>query len=1778
MSLSREFATACRSDLEKIDDLLNRVGRDLESLRAALPVDMPTLGEQLREVESKAVDLRERVKAAAFGLGEASAPEWTDRAGLDLLIADLAGRLSERELEQPRRRLQQLAVDLERGRVLNRRTGTVSAALDPLRACARDEVGRAIEKVPPPSLPGPIDGEPWLAWAWQQGGDALSKLLESLRARLPALAQLIEEVDAVQWHCPSADTTPPATPPPVVEASSSDPADSLPDQHAVLEVTLEPAPPAAVAANTPPEAPPPVPVVTAVVPAPPPIELPPFPEHLRDFRAFSRAWWLSPAQRCEPAPWAQPEFGARLADASAAVLQPQRLAQLWLSCRAAEAIGLEPPVGSRDVSLLADLLERPGSAAAGADADRPDRLRRALGELQLASPDQLAARQTYYRLPTFLEAVRPLREQPLPMSEVGELIELVDLHDAALRTCVEGLLQLGATGVPAVDHLRSKFGAARQQTADELKAALEKARKEFHEQVRRLWSAAGGRIQRTHCRQAWDQFIAKEQELFKRLYPVEHGGQPEWDPDELAARIRDVLQVHRRVAEKGRAKYEDRHTMDRAAEGIAESARTVNAAMRDLRAARATRPEEGTDVVRLIECARKLEASGPLPRPDEELLRQALLRLLAPPTSNPDPLLITEDDVRRHPDLLALLPWRGKEAFEPVSVEETTEPLRATAVWLGTSNPLPEEGGSFLERCVRWARDRERIDLLARLADGLPAKERAAVQKLRTEALYRLTDAGQLRAVWRQLDSLASSQLDLVASVLDEVKRLASEQEECDAPPQLVECWMGKVAEHAARVRDLVVEGYRQEAQALKDGRGPDVLRRLEQGLYAEAVAQLRGRPPERMAIGLRETCWRTQAQKDLRDPPGELARLRASSHLIQTAVQEWRQPGRRYQKLKTEFARMVFVPSGLFYQGNNPFDRFVLPCQEVRRYFASGQLNPCFLPQVGSFQSVVLLSPPVPPDDSAFVQRALSLTSGDRDLHVVLAPRVQAPTRDSLLREFRKRGTAAAVLDDLDFCRLLNVGGRQINMVLGLLEIALEQQRWAARSPFKAPEGLAVAMETYVGRREQARQLSREGTFSRLFSGRKLGKTALLQFIEQTENGKQLPSGLTLRVLYVPVVGISNEAGLVDRVVRTVRERLGFEQGRSLAASTPDELVRFLERFIQQRLQESLLIVLDEADEFVLAQLGEYQRRGTACLSFRMRSEVQAHLDANRLPRVRFVFAGYQATQRSEGAWANWGDVLWLDPLTADDATALIAGPLARLGIDATEQASAIAFRCGYQPAVLLRFGEVLLQQLEKTVGYREGVKVTAEHVAETFRQQTVQDEIRNVVRNNFDRNPFGRAVFFALVLEFARLSPGHGLERAADLVLDRLRRHADGPASEDLFRDDDRRNQVLHRIAEELEDFCRRKLLSDQDREGGKVYRLLFPHHLPVLLAGNPEDEIRQALDGLGQSDNREDHSLLPRRVREDLRAFISQRPEPGMEVRAVVVASHWSEAVSHEGGGVPAQIGIDPLAHAPAARLRANLLAREQLAVLDASADGLDRVLSERPAGLPPPLVTGGADLLRHVLGRARSHAEFYEIAGLGRLGLGVVRWWFQRVRGLNFPAPSDLEWLYRLTSGIPLLVRELDLLLVPPNAGQGGINVTPREVEEARGRMAEAIPRVARELRPGGPPARCLVQREIDLLRMLHIASEADQFNPDANSSEALTDAWELLYAEHFRQVYPDRPVPPPLDVMADADVVEVILRLGLAPTHSQSSEQTPRLGPLPREDALIGLLKNLGDRP
>ncbi len=1501
----------------------------------------------------------------------------------------------------------------------------------------------------------------------------------------------------------------------------------------------------------------------------------PFPKHLAEYDRFREASWVDPSGRCSPVPWRdeRSSFGERLQEAMGKELKARQLPLLWIYATAAEQLKLSPLVASRDVQALADIMTAPQSSATGLDDQRGEELRHSGSELSIEPTPA-------WRVRIFLESVRP-SPTSLPLlqdEQLADLVELAGFESVALKDLVLGLLKLGRRGLNPIARLRAARDASIAESPADLNRKLTEERNSFHEEIIRLWNAAGGKIEQTHCREAWSEFIEEISPTLTTLFPISKSGKEDWDVAAFQKSISKFKQQHAKIANARGVKFSDRSKMNRAAEKIMDRASTVNDLMRRFQEAQSVRAETSSVQAPLVQ-AQELLNSAPLRRDDEELCRLALRAHLANDLApQEDHLALTSQQIIERPDLLSVLgtldagTLDGSLSRRAVRVDAITDGLRAAAILLAppfSSFETTTEAKPMAQlRAALFRKDR--LDLLGRLSVSLSPEEQSRVHRARGDAIEQVHKLiGELQQEWHALDELAVPLAKDILAISNEASQLANDSSMAPPQPALLGAWLEQVLNEARRATRTTVDFYRIKAP---EPRRDEVLLALEQRRFSEALLLLHV-TSERSADSVRETAWRRQARERFRDPMQQL--LSTTGKGGADLVDAWKLGVKGHsfiqstdRKLRTAFAQFVFPNelNELYDRGsNNPSD-YQMPCAELRKWLAKSQLNPSFIPQLARIRNVVILTPMVPPTDAAFVQQAATIASKhEGSLAVLLAPRLTSETREVTLREFRKRKTSAALIDDLDLCRLLNPGGRQPNPVIGLLEIALEQQQWTSLSPFSAQDGQHVQMEMYVGRRQEAKRLSETPTYSRLFSGRKLGKSALLKFIQETADYRLLPSGCTLRVLYVPIVGADSESDVVDRILTEMRQRLNFTAPEQGSADPSDHLYRVMNRFIETRKSESLLIVLDEADRFVEGQLAAYDERDRRekCLSFRIRTDIEKEKDSMQLPRIRFVFAGYRATHTIEGAWANWGDVLRLEPLTPEEATQLVAGPLARFGIDASQSAPAIAYRCGYQPAVLLRFGEKLLQHMEQTRAdtHRDWVVVQPDDVAVTFNHSDIHEEIRTVVRNNFQGNPRGRVVFFTLILEFAELAPAAGLDDAPRRLLERLRRIH--PDTSWLQRDE---SSALGELTRQLRDFHDRQLVVGRPEASGQVYYLKFPHHLPLLRQPDQEAVLRQEIEALLQGDRSTPHAevraLLPTRVLKEMRDALYHH-DPSLPVRAVVTASHWPEAVDARSGGVADCLGIGPslVRDANSSDASGEVRAWQHVSPVEAQ-----RLIAQSAQGGPPPLLLGGTDLLHWALEQERSNPhEMFCIYGIGRLSRQALGWWFERIRALEFSMPNAVGLLYAATGGIPLLVRKLAELLDP--SGEGGVNITEEQLQRVCSGFKKEVRAQALLLENGEPSIR-LHPRELELLKMVVIVSR----EPSSDTVlEDLTMGWELLHRERYKW--------PGLS-QADRMHLATLQHLGLLPTNPSAAMELPveKLVTVASDDPLFAMVEALGLAP
>jgi hypothetical protein len=151
----------------------------------------------------------------------------------------------------------------------------------------------------------------------------------------------------------------------------------------------------------------------------------------------------------------------------------------------------------------------------------------------------------------------------------------------------------------------------------------------------------------------------------------------------------------------------------------------------------------------------------------------------------------------------------------------------------------------------------------------------------------------------------------------------------------------------------------------------------------------------------------------------------------------------------------------------------------------------------------------------------------------------------------------------------------------------------------------------------------------------------------------------------------------------------------------------------------------------------------------------------------------------------------------------------------------------------------------------------------------------------------------------------------------------------------------------------------------------------------------------------------------------------------------------------------------------------------------------------------LFTGGADLLRwSIAQRADGHED--GIAAIRRLTIEQIRAWFGEVYKIELAEPQVLD-MFRLTSGIPLLVGELHRLVLPnpktPPTWLGYAIWT-----NVKASFERRLPVLARELRNGSPAVR-LIEQEIRVLKMVAIAS--DDSTPETILTN-LKDDWDRYH--------------------------------------------------------------------
>ena len=177
---------------------------------------------------------------------------------------------------------------------------------------------------------------------------------------------------------------------------------------------------------------------------------------------------------------------------------------------------------------------------------------------------------------------------------------------------------------------------------------------------------------------------------------------------------------------------------------------------------------------------------------------------------------------------------------------------------------------------------------------------------------------------------------------------------------------------------------------------------------------------------------------------------------------------------------------------------------------------------------------------------------------------------------------------------------------------------------------------------------------------------------------------------------------------------------------------------------------------------------------------------------------------------------------------------------------------------------------------------------------------------------------------------------------------------------------------------------------------------------------------------------------------------------------------------------------------------------------------------------PLLTGGADLLRWGLLQP-SDRNFQGIASVRRFTVEHLKAWFSDLFRIAL-SDKQIDDIFNLTSGIPYLIGELHMLIIPqPDDPPTWLGLA--RWMEIKAQFEKQLPQYAHELKKGSPAVR-LTDREISLLNMVVIVS--DDSTPETIVAN-LSNNWEKYEHPEYRALS-----------SRDEVSLAVLLELGLLP--------------------------------
>ena len=320
--------------------------------------------------------------------------------------------------------------------------------------------------------------------------------------------------------------------------------------------------------------------------------------------------------------------------------------------------------------------------------------------------------------------------------------------------------------------------------------------------------------------------------------------------------------------------------------------------------------------------------------------------------------------------------------------------------------------------------------------------------------------------------------------------------------------------------------------------------------------------------------------------------------------------------------------------------------------------------------------------------------------------------------------------------------------------------------TPFAAGE---VPDEVFVGR-EAERQAIEDPTASMfVYGGRQLGKSALLRRVERlftepalhTQQGPRAGHVAVYLDLKAASIGEAQEPAALWTVLARYLEDRGVLSHKPSQATGPDAVIKQLTQWLDSDDGNRLLLLLDEADNFLTAD--SQAGRGAVGGEFPTLQRLKG-LMAVSGRRFKAVFAGLHQVQRfhdsSNTPVAHGGNDILVGPLGSLDAYHLVVDPMNALGykFESPDLVWRLLLLTNYQASLVQIVCEALVRELSRRdlPGGGGRILITAGDVESVYAKREVRNLIVQRFRWTINLDSRYRVIALVVALQSLDSEPG--------------------------------------------------------------------------------------------------------------------------------------------------------------------------------------------------------------------------------------------------------------------------------------------------------------------------------------------------------------------------------------------------------------------------------------